>query len=57
MGKAIKPDRVHFVAELPKTRSAKIMRRVIRAIHLGKDPGDLSSLDNPGGIEAIKRAG
>jgi acetyl-CoA synthetase len=57
MGKAIKPDRVLFVAELPKTRSAKIMRRVIRAIHLGTDPGDLSSLDNPGGIEAIRRAG
>ena len=56
MGKALKPERVLFAAELPKTRSAKIMRRVIRATHLGKDPGDLSSLDNPGGIKAIAEA-
>jgi acetyl-CoA synthetase len=56
MGKALKPERVLFAAELPKTRSAKIMRRVIRATHLGKDPGDLSSLDNPGGIKAIADA-
>ncbi len=56
MGKAIKPDRVLFVRELPKTRSAKIMRRVIRATYLGKEPGDLSSLDNPSGINAITEA-
>jgi acetyl-CoA synthetase len=56
MGKALKPERVLFAAELPKTRSAKIMRRVIRATHLGKDPGDLSSLDNPGGVKAIADA-
>jgi len=56
MGKALKPERVLFAAELPKTRSAKIMRRVIRATHLGKDPGDLSSLDNPGGVTAIAEA-
>ena len=56
MGKALKPERVLFAAELPKTRSAKIMRRVIRATHLGNDPGDLSSLDNPGGIKAIADA-
>jgi acetyl-CoA synthetase len=56
MGKAIRPDRVLFATELPKTRSAKIMRRVIRAAYLGKDPGDLSSLDNPGGVKAITEA-
>ena len=56
MGKALKPERVLFVRELPKTRSAKIMRRVIRATYLGKDPGDLSSLDNPGGVAAIGEA-
>ncbi|HEY5724337.1 MAG TPA: AMP-binding protein [Methylomirabilota bacterium] len=56
MGKAIKPERVLFAAELPKTRSAKIMRRVIRATYLGKEPGDLSSLDNPGGVKAIAEA-
>ena len=56
MGKALKPDRVLFATELPKTRSAKIMRRVIRATYLGKEPGDLSSLDNPGGVKAITEA-
>src|SRR6266487_2467182 len=56
MGRAIRPDRVLFVHELPKTRSAKIMRRVIRATYLGKEPGDLSSLENPGGVQAITEA-
>jgi acetyl-CoA synthetase len=56
MGKAIKPERVLFVRELPKTRSAKIMRRVIRAAYLGVDPGDLSSLENPAGVTAIREA-
>ncbi|PWU17499.1 MAG: AMP-dependent synthetase [Candidatus Rokuibacteriota bacterium] len=57
MGKAIRPDRVLFARELPKTRSAKIMRRVIRATYLGKEPGDLSSLDNASAISAVKEAG
>ncbi|HEY6003859.1 MAG TPA: AMP-binding protein [Anaeromyxobacter sp.] len=56
MGKAMRPERVLFARDLPKTRSAKIMRRVIRATHLGKDPGDLSSLENPAAIEAIRGA-
>ena len=56
MGKALRPERVLFARELPKTRSAKIMRRVIRATYLGRDPGDLSSLDNPAGVTAIKDA-
>jgi acetyl-CoA synthetase len=56
MGRAIRPDTVLFVQELPKTRSAKIMRRVIRATHLGKDPGDLSSLENPDSVQAIAKA-
>jgi acetyl-CoA synthetase len=57
MGKALKPERVLFVRELPKTRSAKIMRRVIRATYLGKEPGDLSSLESPGAVRAIASAG
>ncbi len=56
MGRALRPDRVLFVRELPKTRSAKIMRRVIRATYLGREPGDLSSLENPGGVQAITEA-
>ena len=56
MGKALKPDKVLFARELPKTRSAKIMRRVIRATYLGKEPGDLSSLENPSGVKAVAEA-
>jgi acetyl-CoA synthetase len=54
LGKAFKPTRVMFVDELPKTRSAKIVRRALRALVLGEDPGDLSSLENPGSLEAIR---
>ena len=56
MGRAIRPERVLFTRELPKTRSAKIMRRVIRATYLGNDPGDLSSLENPGAVAAVREA-
>ncbi|HEX9824441.1 MAG TPA: AMP-binding protein [Actinomycetota bacterium] len=56
LGKAYKPDRVIFVDELPRTRSAKILRRAIRATALGEDPGDLSSLENPSAIEKIRAA-
>jgi acetyl-CoA synthetase len=56
LGKAFKPDRVVFVPALPKTRSAKIVRRAVRAKALGKDPGDLSSVENPESLEAIARA-
>jgi acetyl-CoA synthetase len=54
LGKAFKPDRIVFVDELPKTRSAKILRRAIRATAQGEDPGDLSSLENPTAIEKIR---
>ncbi len=53
LGKALAPDDVRFVRDLPKTRNAKIMRRVIRARFLGLDPGDLSSLENPQAVEEI----
>ena len=53
LGKALTPDDVRFVRDLPKTRNAKIMRRVIRARFLGLDPGDLSSLENPQAVEEI----
>jgi acetyl-CoA synthetase len=54
LGKAFRPARVLFVPELPRTRSAKIVRRAIRATLLGLDAGDLSSLENPSAIEAIE---
>jgi acetyl-CoA synthetase len=56
LGKAFRPDRVVFVPALPKTRSAKIVRRAVRAKALGTDPGDLSSVENPEALEAIARA-
>jgi len=56
LGKAFKPERVVFVGSLPKTRSAKIVRRAVRAKVLGKDPGDLSSLENPDALEEIANA-
>jgi acetyl-CoA synthetase len=56
LGKAFKPDRVFFVDALPKTRSAKIVRRAIKASALGADPGDLSALENPESLEQIGAA-
>ncbi len=56
LGKAFAPDRVLFVSALPKTRSAKIVRRAVRACALGQDPGDLSTLENPESLEEIARA-
>jgi acetyl-CoA synthetase len=55
MGKPLMPKAVYAVPELPKTRNAKIMRRVIRAAYLGEPTGDLSALENPQSVEAIRR--
>jgi acetyl-CoA synthetase len=54
LGKAFTPARIVFVDELPKTRSAKILRRAIRATILAEDTGDLSSLENPSALEKIR---
>jgi acetyl-CoA synthetase len=57
LGKTMRPEQVKFVKELPKTRSAKIIRRLIRAKYLGKeDLGDMSSVDNPEAVDEIDRA-
>ena len=56
LGKALKPKAVYFVDALPKTRNAKVMRRVIRAAHLGLDLGNVTALENPDTVEAIRRA-
>jgi acetyl-CoA synthetase len=56
LGKAFAPAEIKFVEELPKTRSAKILRRAIKAIVVGDDPGDLSSLENPSALEAVKKS-
>jgi acetyl-CoA synthetase len=53
LGKPLRPKAVHFVGDLPRTRNAKILRRVVRSIYTGADPGDLSSLENPSALAAI----
>ena len=53
LGKAFAPERVLFVPALPKTRSAKIVRRAVRATALGEDPGDMSSVENPEALAGI----
>jgi acetyl-CoA synthetase len=55
LGKAMAPKAIIFVRDLPRTRNAKIMRRVIRAVYLGRDPGDLSALENPAAVEEVRR--
>lgn len=56
LGKPFAPREVLFVSDLPKTRNAKVMRRMIRAAYLGEDPGDTSSLVNPEAVEEIRVA-
>jgi acetyl-CoA synthetase len=53
VGKPFAPARVVRVDALPKTRSAKILRRAVRAAALGTDPGDLSGAENPEAVDAI----
>jgi acetyl-CoA synthetase len=54
LGKAFRPRTVQWVDDLPRTRSQKIMRRVVKAVALGKDPGDLTSLENPQALEGLQ---
>ncbi len=56
LGAIGRPARVHFITQLPKTRSGKVLRRSIQAIAEGRDPGDLTTLDDQVGIEQIKSA-
>ncbi|MFN8173806.1 MAG: AMP-binding protein [Solirubrobacteraceae bacterium] len=56
LGRPFKPSRVVRVAALPRTRSAKILRRAVRAAAIGEDPGDLSSAENPESLDGIREA-
>ena len=56
LGAIGRPARVHFVTLLPKTRSGKVLRRSIQAIAEGRDPGDLTTLDDPTAIEQVRAA-
>jgi len=55
LGRPFRPGAVHAVSQLPKTRSSKIMRRVIRSAYCGLPAGDLSSLDNPAAVDEIRQ--
>ncbi|MEX1124423.1 MAG: AMP-binding protein [Acidimicrobiia bacterium] len=55
LGKSFRPKTIRWVGDLPRTRSAKIMRRVVKALALGQEPGDLSSLENPESLDGIER--
>lgn len=54
LGKAFRPVAVQIVDDLPRTRSAKIMRRVVRSLAVGEEVGDLSSLENPDSLDGIR---
>jgi acetyl-CoA synthetase len=56
LGKALKPQAVRFVRDIPRTRNGKILRRLVRSAHLGEPPGDLSALENSAALEAISEA-
>jgi propionyl-CoA synthetase len=56
LGAIARPARVYFVSLLPKTRSGKLLRRSIQALAEGRDPGDLTTLEDPGALEQIRAA-
>jgi propionyl-CoA synthetase len=55
LGAVARPARVHFVNILPKTRSGKLLRRAIQAVAEGRDPGDLTTIEDPTALEQIKQ--
>ena len=55
LGAVARPARVRFVAALPKTRSGKLLRRAIQAVCEGRDPGDLTTIDDPSSLQQIKK--
>jgi propionyl-CoA synthetase len=56
LGAVARPAHIHVVNALPKTRSGKLLRRSLQALAEQRDPGDLSTLDDPGALEEIRRA-
>jgi propionyl-CoA synthetase len=56
LGAIARPKAVHFVSLLPKTRSGKTLRRSIQALAEGRDPGDLTTIEDPGALEQIRAA-
>jgi len=56
LGAVARPSRVRFVSTLPKTRSGKLLRRALQAVCEGRDPGDLTTIEDPGALQQIKDA-
>jgi propionyl-CoA synthetase len=56
LGAIARPGAVHFVTVLPKTRSGKLLRRSIQALAEGRDPGDLTTIEDPAALEQIRNA-
>jgi len=56
LGAIARPKAVHFVTLLPKTRSGKTLRRSIQALAEGRDPGDLTTIEDPAALEQIRKA-
>jgi propionyl-CoA synthetase len=56
LGAIARPGQVHFVSLLPKTRSGKLLRRSIQALAEGRDPGDLTTIEDPAALEQIRNA-
>jgi acetyl-CoA synthetase len=56
MGKPFIPHDVRFVTALPKTRSGKILRRLVKMIYLGEEPVDPSSVENPESLDSIRKS-
>ncbi|HSI50468.1 MAG TPA: propionate--CoA ligase [Ideonella sp.] len=54
LGAVARPARVRFVSLLPKTRSGKLLRRAMQAVCEGRDPGDLTTMDDPGALQQIR---
>ncbi|MGE0310843.1 MAG: propionate--CoA ligase [Lautropia sp.] len=56
LGAVARPSRVHFVTALPKTRSGKVLRRSMQAVCEGRDPGDLTTIEDPAALEQVRGA-
>ncbi|WP_077002693.1 propionate--CoA ligase [Variovorax sp. KK3] len=56
LGALARPSRVHFVGILPKTRSGKLLRRAIQAVCEGRDPGDLTTIEDPTALQQIRQS-
>jgi propionyl-CoA synthetase len=54
LGAVARPARVRFVSLLPKTRSGKLLRRAIQAVCEGRDPGDLTTIEDPTALQQVK---